>query len=107
MKQKESPSLKPELYDKDYYRKSLHGIEYLNQTNCVDPAIEDTIRFGGIKAGDCVLDFGTGWGTLPIALAQKNARPLELILVKTPSISRVTTSNVFPKPSEIASNSGK
>ena len=76
MEQKELPSLRSELYDKDYYRKSLPGIEYLNRTDVVDPVIEETIHFGGIKAGDHVLDFGTGRGTLPIALARRNCTAL-------------------------------
>ena len=69
-------SLSSKLYDKDYFLKSLPGIEYLDRTDVVDPAIEETIRLGKIKAGFHVLDFGTGRGTLPIALAQIGASGL-------------------------------
>ena len=69
-------SLSPKLYDKDYFLKSLPGIEYLDQMDIVDPAAEDTVRFGSIEAGFHVLDFGTGRGTLAIALAQRSSTAL-------------------------------
>lgn len=61
-------SLGPELYDKDYYLKSLPGLEYLEKDK-VDPAISKTIQFGSITAGNRVLDFGCGRGNLVIELA--------------------------------------
>ncbi len=60
----------PELYDQDYYLKSLPGLEYLEK-DAVDPAILETIRFGSIAAGDRVLDFGCGRGNLVIELAKR------------------------------------
>jgi 2-polyprenyl-3-methyl-5-hydroxy-6-metoxy-1,4-benzoquinol methylase len=73
---KKPESLSSKLYDKDYFLKSLPGIEYLDRPDVVDPAIEDTIRFGEIQAGFHVLDFGTGRGNLPIALAQRGITAL-------------------------------
>lgn len=63
-------SLGPELYDKDYYLKSLPGFEYLEKDK-VDPAILETTRFGAITAGDRILDFGCGRGNLVIELAKR------------------------------------
>ena len=70
---KKPSALGPELYDKDYYLHSLPGIEYLEKTDALDPAITETLKFGQIKPGQHVLDFGCGRGTLVIALAQDSA----------------------------------
>jgi 2-polyprenyl-3-methyl-5-hydroxy-6-metoxy-1,4-benzoquinol methylase len=67
--------LRPELYNQDYYQKSLPGLEHLDR-DVIDPSAEETIHFGAIKAGDYALDFGTGRGTLPIMLAQRGCRVL-------------------------------
>lgn len=73
---KKPSSLGPELYDKDYYLHSLPGIEYLEKQDVCDPTITETIKFGRIKAGQYVLDFGCGRGTLAIALVQKGCTTL-------------------------------
>ena len=66
-------SLGSELYDKDYYDKSLPGIEYLER-EIIDSAAEETIRIGHIQENDRVLDFGCGRGTLVIELAKRGIR---------------------------------
>ena len=69
-------SLGSELYDRDYYLKSLPGIEHLERKDAIDPAIFDTVRLGGVKSGDDVLDFGCGRGALAIELAKRGVRAL-------------------------------
>lgn len=64
------PSLGPELYDQDYYLKSLPGLKYLER-GILDPAILETIRFSNAKAGQRMLDFGCGRGNLVLELAQR------------------------------------
>ncbi len=66
------PSLGPELYNQEYYRKSLPGLEYLEK-DIVDPAIAETIRFGRIASESRVLDFGCGRGNLILELAKRGA----------------------------------
>ena len=68
----ERPALGPELYDKDYYLKSLPGLEYLEH-DTIDPAILETIRFSGAKAGHRILDFGCGRGNLVLELAKRGS----------------------------------
>lgn len=68
----ERPALGPELYNKDYYLKSLPGIEYLEH-DTIDPAILETIRFSGVKAGQHILDFGCGRGNLVLELAKRGS----------------------------------
>ena len=73
---KKPPALGPELYSKDYYLRSLPGLEYLEKAESNDPAITETIRFGYIQAGQYVLDFGCGRGNLVIALAGRGCTAL-------------------------------
>jgi len=68
---KKPQSLSPSLYDKNYYLHTLPGLEHLEKMDVIDPAVTDTIRFGRIEAGNCVLDFGCGRGALAIALAHR------------------------------------
>ncbi len=68
----QQPSLGPELYNKDYYLKSLPGLEYI-QKDIVDPAILETIKFGAILPEDRVLDFGCGRGNLAVELAKRGS----------------------------------
>ena len=70
---KKPPSLGSELYDQDYYLKSLPGLEYLEK-DTVDPAILETIRFGLIASNHRVLDFGCGRGNLVIELAKRGCQ---------------------------------
>lgn len=73
MKTDKSPaSLSPQLYDKEYYLKSLPGFDYLKK-GVIDPAILETIRLGKITPEDHVLDFGCGRGELVIEAAKRGS----------------------------------
>ena len=72
----EQHAIGPELYDRSYYLRSLPGLEHLEDPEVIDTAAEETIRFGSIKAGDRVLDFGCGRGSLAIVLAKEGSSVL-------------------------------
>ncbi|MBI4368233.1 MAG: methyltransferase domain-containing protein [Candidatus Omnitrophica bacterium] len=64
-------SLSPDLYDKNYYLHSLPGLEHIQNEEILDPAAIETVRFGQMKPGGRILDFGCGRGALAITLAKK------------------------------------
>lgn len=61
--------LSADSYNRNYYLKSLPGIEYLEGK--IDPAILKTIRLGAILPGERLLDFGCGRGNLTLELASR------------------------------------
>ena len=65
--------LNANLYNKNYYLKTLPGLEHLEKMDVIDPAVTDTIRFGHIVPENHVLDFGCGRGALAIALAKRGS----------------------------------
>lgn len=64
------PGLGPELYDKNYYRHSLPGLEHSENPELIDEAAPEMVRIGKIKPGQHILDFGCGRGTCAMALAR-------------------------------------
>jgi 2-polyprenyl-3-methyl-5-hydroxy-6-metoxy-1,4-benzoquinol methylase len=63
--------LGPELYNEHYFRHTLPGIEHLENPELIDGATPDTVRFGNIRTGAHILDFGCGRGSLAVALAHR------------------------------------
>ena len=65
--------LPPDLYDHDYYVKSLPGMEQAENPDLIDEAGTHIIAKGYVRAGQYVLDFGCGRGTCLVKLALNGA----------------------------------
>ena len=61
--------LSPDLYDRDYYLKSLPGLEHAENPEVIDEAALNVIRIGSVQPGQRILDFGCGRGTCLVKLA--------------------------------------
>ena len=67
------PSVPPELYDECYYRTACAGFAGWEEGAGADPLYAGVLDLAGFRAGEVVVDLGTGRGELPAVAAARGA----------------------------------